>query len=71
MIVFYIIFGWVFFVTIGLALFELRPDRDILYKELKDINASCRYKATFAIAMFLYTPFSIYSSLKKIIKNEY
>jgi hypothetical protein len=67
---FYIIFGWIFFVTIGLALFELRPDKDRLYVQLKIIKDSCKYKLSFPIVMFCYLPFSIYNSLKKILGND-
>ena len=70
MILFYIIFGWSFFVTIGLALFDLRPDKDRLYKELKEVKESCKYKASFSLVMFFYTPFTIYNTLKKIIRKD-
>ena len=70
MILFYIIFGWSFFVTIGLALFDLRPDKDRLYKELKEVQESCKYKASFSLVMFFYTPFTIYNTLKKILRKD-
>ena len=70
MILFYIIFGWFFFVTLGLALFELRPDKERLYRELKLLKESCKYKVSLPIAMFVYLPFSIYNSLKKIFGNN-
>jgi hypothetical protein len=70
MILFYIIFGWFVLVTIGFALFELRPDKDRLYLQLKIIKESCKYKLSFPIVMFFYLPFSIYSSLKKILGKD-
>ena len=70
MILFYIIFGWFFFATLGLALYELRPDKEYIYNEFKKIKESCKYKLSFSLAMFVYTPFTIFNSLKKILGKD-
>jgi hypothetical protein len=67
MVLFYIIFSWTLFGTLGLALYQLRPDKERLYQELKILEQSTRYRITFPLAMFLYLPFSIIQSLKKIL----
>lgn len=70
MVLFYLFFGWFFFATIGLSLYELRPDKEFIYAEFKKVKESCKYKLSFPIAMFVYTPFSIYNSLKKILGKD-
>lgn len=65
-----IILAWFFFATIGLALFELRPDKIIIYKELKKLKESSTYKITFPLVVFIYTPFTIYNSLRKILNRD-
>ncbi len=67
MIIFYILFSWILLATLGMVLFELRPDKERLYRELKLLEQTTKYRITFPLAMFLYLPFSIIQSLKKIL----
>lgn len=66
MILLKLFIAWIFFATLGLILFELRPDKEKLYLEFIKLKATTRFKYTFNIAMFMYAPFSILQSLKKI-----
>jgi hypothetical protein len=62
--------AWIFFAIIGLILFELRPDKEKLYIEFLKLKATTRFKYTFPIALFIYAPFSIVQSLRKILEKR-
>jgi len=69
MIFFYILFGWICFIVLGFILFEFRPDKDILYLELRKLRESTKFSLTFPLVIFLCTPFTIYLSIKKILEK--
>jgi hypothetical protein len=69
MVFLYILFGWLFFIILGFILFELRPDKYILYLEMRKLRESTRFKLTFPLVVFICTPFTIYYSIKRILEK--